>query len=79
MRDVVVEAHASAVWGFFGLALCWIVSVFIYGFSIFSTIYPPPQTDRDAIDLRYALASIACGVLTTVTVISLRSYYGVLK
>jgi hypothetical protein len=35
MRDVVVEAHASAVWGFFGLALCWIVSVFIYGFSIF--------------------------------------------
>jgi hypothetical protein len=78
LKDI-FDAHANAKWGFFGLVGCWIVSLFIYGFSIFSTIYPPRQADRDAIDLRCALASISCGVLTTVTVISLRSYYGILR
>jgi len=78
MKDI-FDANAGGKWAFFGLSGCWIVSLFVYGFSIFSTISPPPPKDRDAIDLRYALASIFCGVLTTVIVIGLRSHYGVLK
>jgi len=78
MKDI-LNTHASPVWAFVGLAACWILSLFVYCVSIFSTISPPPRWERDAFDLRYALASIACGLLTTVIVIMLRSYYGVLK
>jgi hypothetical protein len=78
VRDI-YDTHVSLVWAFFGLVGCWIVSLMIYGFSVFTTIYPPAVADRNAIDARYALASIFCGVLTTVVVVGLRYHYGVLN
>jgi hypothetical protein len=79
IKDIFATPQSGVMW-FFGLAGCWVVSLFVYGFSIYSTIYPDPSvTDRDAIDRRVALASISCGILTTAMVVGLRVEYGVLR
>jgi hypothetical protein len=78
IKDI-FSANAAGVMPFFGLAACWLVSFFVYGFSIYSTIYPSPiPALKLAIDIRVALASIACGIFTTAMVIGLRLHYGVL-
>jgi hypothetical protein len=79
IKDILAVNPGGVMW-FFGLAGCWLVSLFVYSFSIYSTIYPSPTTaDREPIDKRVASASIFCGVLTTVIVIGLRLHFGVLK
>jgi hypothetical protein len=79
IKDIVAVKAAGFGW-LFGLVFCWFVSFFVYGISVYSAIYPSAtDADRIAVDKRVALASIACGILTTVTVIGLRLEYGVLK
>jgi hypothetical protein len=79
LKDI-VAAKPAGLWWLIGLAGCWLVSLFVYSFSVYSTIYPESDEDtRRGIDLRYAVASIACGFLTTVTVIGFRLEYGVLQ
>lgn len=79
IKDIVAVKADGFGW-LFGLVVCWLISFFVYSISVYSTIYPSAAAaDREAIDKRVALASIACGVLTTVTVIGLRLAYGVLK
>jgi hypothetical protein len=56
IKDIFVAAPANLVW-FFGLVGCWLFSFFVYGFSIYTAIYPSPvPTVRAAIDVRVALA-----------------------
>jgi hypothetical protein len=63
----------------FGLVACWLLSFFVYSFSVYSTIYPDPDAGvRRAVDARVALASLFCGIVTTVMVVGLRLHYGVL-
>lgn len=79
LKDV-VATKPMGLWWLIGLAGCWLVSLFVYSFSVYSTIYPEQdENERRGIDRRYAGASIACGFLTTVTVIGIRLYYGVLQ
>jgi hypothetical protein len=76
----IVAAKPLGHWWLIGLAACWVISLFVYSFSVYSTIYPEPDEDeRRWIDRRYAGASIACGFLTTVMVIGIRIHYGVLQ
>jgi len=79
IKDIVAVQAGGFGW-LFGLVFCWFVSFFVYGISVYSTIYPSTtDVDKMAVDKRVALASIACGIFTTVTVIGLRLEYGVLK
>ena len=79
LKDI-VAAKPLGLWWLIGLAACWVISLFVYSFSVYSTIYPEPNEDeRRWIDGRYAGASIACGFLTTVMVIGIRIHYGVLQ
>src|SRR5712691_11390775 len=71
IKDI-VGVKAEGLGWLLGLVFCWLVSFFVYSISVYSAIYPSPTAaDRIAVDKRVALASIACGVLTTVTVIGL--------
>lgn len=77
IKDI-AEKHAGAM-PFFGLSACWLLSFFVYSFSVYTTIYPVPgAAARRAIDLRVALASVCCGIVTTAMVVGLRLHYGVL-
>src|SRR5262249_49989449 len=59
LKDI-VAAKPTGLWWLIGLAGCWLVSLFIYSFSVYSTIDPEPdEGTRRGIDLRYAGASIA--------------------
>jgi hypothetical protein len=79
IKDIVALKAGGFGW-LFGLVFCWLVSFFVYSISVYSAIYPSvTASDRIAVDKRVALASIACGIFTTVTVIGLRLEYGVLK
>jgi hypothetical protein len=79
IKDIVAAKPTEAYW-LYGLVVCWLISFFVYSFSVYSTIYPSRSpTNKRAIDVRVAFASIACGVLTTATVVGLRLYYGILK
>lgn len=79
IKDIVAVKADGFGW-LVGLVVCWLISFFVYGVSVYSIIYPSPAPkDRTAIDKRVALASIACGILTTVTVVGLRLEHGVLK
>jgi len=79
IKDILAAQPTEAGW-LYGLVVCWFISFFVYAFSVYSTIYPSrSRAIRRGIDPRVALASIACGVLTTVTVVGLRLYYGVLR
>jgi len=79
IKDIVALKAGGFGW-LFGLVGCWLISFFVYSTSVYSTIYPSARAaDRLAIDRRVAWASIACGILTTATVIGLRLEYGVLK
>jgi hypothetical protein len=79
MKDIVAAKPTGIGW-LFGLIGCWLVSFFVYSFSVYSAIYPEPNAaDRHGIDIRYAGASIACGLLTTAMVIGFRLQYGVLQ
>jgi hypothetical protein len=79
IKDILSTNPTGLMW-FFGLAGCWVVSLFIYGFSVYSTLYPSTTVaDKKAVDSRVAAASIFCGVLTTAIVVGLRLHYGALK
>jgi hypothetical protein len=79
VKDIIEAKPTDTDW-LFGLGFCWFVSFFVYSFSIFSTLYPEATEElRTAIDRRYAVASLACGLLTTAMVVGLRLNYGVLK
>jgi hypothetical protein len=79
IKDMYAAQPTGADW-LYGLVACWLLSFFVYGFSVYSTINPSTnRATRSEIDRRVAFASIACGVFTTATVVGLRLYYGVLK
>jgi hypothetical protein len=79
IKDIVAAKPSGLGW-LLGLAGCWLLSFFVYSFSVYSTIYPTQEVaDRAGIDKRVALASIFCGIVTTATVIGLRLEYEILK
>lgn len=79
IKDIYGTNPAGVIW-FWGLAGCWIFSLVVYSYSIYSAIYPTGTTaDKEAIDWRIALASLFLGALTTLCVVTLRMEYGVLK
>lgn len=79
IKDIFAANPTGSLW-FYGLAGCWVFSVFVYGFSVYSSIYPSGTlADRKEVDTQIAAASIVCGLMTTLFVVSLRIYYGVLK
>jgi hypothetical protein len=78
IKDILVLKPDGIMW-FFSLVACWLLSFFVYCISMYTTIYPFPTAARRDVDIRVALTSIYCGVVTTMMVVGLRLAYGVLK
>jgi hypothetical protein len=39
MKDIVTLKPAG-IWWLVGLAPCWLISLFVYSFSVYTTLYP---------------------------------------
>ena len=78
IKDIFGTNPTGTLW-FFGLVGCWLISTYVYSVSVYTAIYPNGTLDdREAVGTRIAVASLACGLLTTLVVVSLRVSYGVL-
>jgi hypothetical protein len=79
IKDIFGANPTGSLW-FFGLVGCWLFSGYVYGISVYSTIYPEgTRADRADVDKRIAKATIYCGLLTTLFVVVFRIHFGVLK